>query len=181
MQALPQFWIGVAFRRGSYQSIWETFITKTTGGPFVHCEIVVGCGSRMQAFTSLEGVGGFVQSQHCHSWPDWVTVTIPISREMYLRVVGKCKEILALHIPYNWLDLWQCCIHIMLPYERDLDCNKHSSWHSGVFCSQMCLLFLRMMSRDGAFPSKRQLMIRLEGVNSRGCSPNQLYAILQGR
>ena len=178
MQAPSQFWIGVAFRRGSYQSIWEAFIMSSTGGPFVHTELLLGCGSHVQAFTSLEGVGGFVQSRNQHNRCNWVTVGIPVSRQVYERAAGMCREMLPLSMQYNWFDLWQCCVKIMLPYESDLDCHRPSSWQSGVFCSQLCLLFLRRMAREGAFPFKRQLGAQMEMVNSRGCSPNQLYGIL---
>jgi hypothetical protein len=84
---------------------------------------------------------------------------------------------MALQLPYNSRDLWQCCIKIMLPFEKDLDCNNLPSWcKQGVFCSQACLLILRRLAAGGFLHLPRG--VDLAHVNSRGCSPNSLHALL---
>ena len=68
----------------------------------------------------------------------------------------------------------------MLPFERDLDCNRVDTWRSsGVFCSQVCLLLLRRLAGQGLLPClEPRTAADLDRVNSRGCSPNTLHRLV---
>ena len=64
----------------------------------------------------------------------------------------------------------------------DLDCNNIQSWRrSGVFCSQVCLLIMRRLMLTDALPANPALRSHVQAVNSRGCSPNALYRLLQSK
>jgi len=174
----PQYWVGVAFLPGDFHRTGDWFIMETTGGPFVHSELLLGVDSYCMAFSSYGDAGGFVPSLNKICSSHWVIVRIPVAPEVYARAVQTCRDVLAVNPTYNSSDLWQCCIQLMLPYEKDVDCQNPRSWKSGVFCSQVCLLFLRKMAREGAFYGLTGLAKRLESMNSRGCSPSQLYDIM---
>jgi len=156
---------------------------NATSGPFVHCELLLGRADKYQAFSSYEFVGGFIPSQNVHTHPQWTILRFPLSsrNENALKsAYSIILQTLDLGLPYNYTDLWQCCIKSMLPYENDLDARTPASWSGGVFCSQAVLLLLRRILQTGGIIHSMHPGIEhaILSTNSRGCSPNCLYSIL---
>ena len=186
--------VGVAFLRGDPRRLWDRVIMGSTQGPFVHTEFFIQNGSdiRMYTATNLTALqdgtqqarGGFTPSARVHSLennPQWETIRFPVSHQCYSITYALILQLLALNLPYNSRDLWQCCFKLMLPFEQDLDCHKLDTWrHSGVFCSQVCLLLLRRLHAQGLLMLRPGVAKDVTETNSRGCSPNSLYHILKG-
>jgi hypothetical protein len=185
-----QPFVGVAFYRGNPRYLADNFIMQSTGGPFVHTEFLLGKKGDIRFYTACGAPGrrdiqdGFVPTRRMTSLPmasDWDVVTIPITggHQGYNRAYAVILRLLALQIPYNYADLWQCCVKLMLPYEKDVQCEDPNSWRShGVFCSQACLLLVRSLSRNGIIALNPSVALVVDGTNSRGCSPNALHRIL---
>jgi hypothetical protein len=185
-----QPFVGVAFYRGNPRYLADNFIMQSTGGPFVHTEFLLGKKGDIRFYTACGAPGrrdihdGFVPTRRMTSLPmasDWDVVTIPIigGHQGYNRAYAVILRLLALQIPYNYADLWQCCVKLMLPYEKDVQCEDPNSWRShGVFCSQACLLLVRSLSRTGIIALNPSVALVVDGTNSRGCSPNALHRIL---
>ena len=179
--------VGVAFMRGDPRCFNERLIMDTTGGPFVHTEFFLQRGSDIRFYTAAnlargERVGGFMPSCRLKTYPDparWEIVRFPITQACYQSTYAFILQLLALRLPYNERDLWQCTIKILLPFERDLDCDHPTTWQKhGVFCSQVCLLLLRRLALRGSLPG---LLPAVTKCNSRGCSPNNLHRLLAGK
>ena len=162
----------------------DRLISALTWGPFVHTEIWLdrGDGSRPRTYASLQGVSGFTPSVVTGAPHEWEVLRYQLSPPAtgYEKTYAWLLQLIALNLAYNSKDLWQCCVQIALPFEKDLDCERPESWgrHGGVFCSQAALLILRRMARAGliSLPDHQKQMI--ERTNSRGCSPNSLFRIL---
>jgi len=169
-------WIGIAFKIGSFSSAYETLIMSATFGQFVHCEIILGDGMMSDVFASYHGSMGFMRSCESYNPEQWVILYFPLKDGRNAKCLS--LQLLDLNIPYNYTDLWQCCIQAMLPFESELDCQDPNTWKKGVFCSQMCLLYLRYLMRVGDIEVNDVLKHHLESVHSRGCSPNMLYGVL---
>jgi hypothetical protein len=189
MSAATEPWIGLAFRHANRCVAKDRSISFLTGGPFVHTEIMLADGrGSVRAYAAFDNVSGFTPSSNFspnqRERKTWTTVRYPLASEQaYRRVYAIILQIIALGLPYNRRDLWQCCIQIALPFEADLDCQNPGTWQEGgVFCSQVALLILRRLRREHLLaipwqfePSVSRL---IESTNSRGCSPNQLFKIL---
>jgi hypothetical protein len=182
----PDYHIGVAFLRGNPHSFWERLIMDTTFGPFVHTELFLQKGTDIRFYAATNPArsdqrSGFMPSARLRSMPDptqWEIVRFPVTQPCYHAAYALVLQLIAMRLPYNANDLWQCCIRVMLPFENDLDCERPCTWQkSGVFCSQVCLLILRRLSLHGLLPMRESPLM----VNSRGCSPNHLYAILNSK
>lgn len=176
--------LSIAFRIGDMRSLWERTIVDTTGGPFVHAEIALSHGNDVRAYSSFAGTGFTVSpNRRSMQGPDWRVVSLPLHPGGYKAAYGLILQTLAMNLPYNNQDLWQCCFKLMLPFEQDLDCNNLETWRpTGVFCSQACLLLLRKLAAMGVFSQPALVdWAGLNGVNSRGCSPNALYTLLTQR
>lgn len=168
-------WVGVAFMAGSLNLHDELTMVATMGSK-VHCELLVGKGQNALAYSSFSGLGGFVRSQSVHRAPQWTVLALPVTDAK--AVLARALHLVSLQLPYNSGDLWQCCVKVMLPVESELDCQRPDTWRHGVFCSQACLLMLRRLAREGLVAPPAPLRHALEGVHSRGCSPNTLFGIL---
>lgn len=190
---LPRFgpWIGIAFRYATPRAPRDRVVSILTGGPYVHTEIMLADGrGGVRAYAASDNTSGFSPSNNFNAHAStntgsrWTAFRYPLSSEhAYKKVYALILQIIALSLPYNTRDLWQCCIQVALPYEKDLDCEDPSTWQAnGVFCSQVALLILRRLRREGlvAFPPDLDAEIgdMIEHTNSRGCSPNQLYRML---
>jgi hypothetical protein len=184
-------WLAVAFMRGDPHVPRDKLISGVTRGPYVHTEIMLGSGAMglggARAYAAFEGVSGFtpsaseiVQEQTGVPLGKWTVVRYPLPLGGYEKAYALVLQMLAMDLPYNRRDLWQCCIRLCLPFEADLDCERPDTWKpmGGVFCSQVALLFLRRMTRMGLIPHLEPLSHQLETTNSRGCSPNDLFRIL---
>ena len=167
----------------------DRLISGVTRGPFVHTEILLGKGDTgdARAYTAFEGVSGFTPSAseilHKNTGlplEKWTVIRYPLETGGYEKAYALVLQILAMDLPYNKSDLWQCCIRLCLPFEADLDCEHPDTWKArgGVFCSQVALLFLRRMNRMGLVPNLETLACQIESANSRGCSPNDLFRML---
>jgi hypothetical protein len=183
---MSQYSIGIASMRGNPHSYFDSFVMDATGGPFVHSEIFLQNGRDVRSYTAVKYPHPCSDSAFCPTgrrFPlsgEWETIRIPVTQAGYKAAYGTILQLMALQLPYNSRDLWQCCIKLMLPFERDLDCNDLPSWCSqGVFCSQACLLILRRLAASGALQLPPG--VDLTRLNSRGCSPNTLHALLAGR
>ena len=185
---MPDACLSIAFMSGDWRLFDDRLVMSATRGPFVHAEVVLSRGDSVRAYASL-GASGFTVSpnKHPESPPPaepggraWRLVHFPLRQGAYKPVYALILQLLALNLPYNSWDTWQCCVKLMLPFERDLDCCNPESWRaSGVFCSQACLLLLRRLGRMGALYRPQLVDWRaLEATNSRGCSPNALFALL---
>lgn len=170
-------WLGVAFRRGDGASLIDDIVMGATLGSWVHCEILRGKGPAYRAYAAFRGVGGFLPSANEHAPPRWALFVIPVADPAAVQT--HVLRLLALHLPYNYADLWQCCVTAMLPWETELDCEHPETWRaSGVFCSQAALLLLRALSRKGAVVLPADTHALVEATHSRGCSPNALFGLL---
>ena len=177
-------WLAIAFLRADSHTVHDQLVSGATRGPYVHTEIMLGKGPDVRAYTAFDGLGGFMPctpsiraardaSQH------WSIVRYKLPPGGYEKAYALILQILAMNLPYNRQDLWQCCIKVCLPFERDLDCEKPETWlPNGVFCSQAALLFLRHMTRIQVITPSERCMARIEATNSRGCSPNTLFHVL---
>lgn len=186
MAAPPRiYYVGVAFLRGSPMSWRDSLIMRSTAGPFVHSEFFLQAGTESRFYTSVDVPR---DTFPCAIMPtgrrlplsgEWETVRYPVTRSGYCAAYALLLHAMSLPIPYNSRDLWQCAIKLMLPFERDLDFAHPASWtRSGVFCSQLCLLLLRRLVVMGCVPLPAPCASPLLGRNSRGCSPNDLYRLL---
>lgn len=201
-QADPTRFIGIAFLRGNPRDLWDQVVMRSTWGGFVHTEIFLQNEQGARFYTACSPLGsGFIPSVRVEglvplnsrkNWPAtqketlpnfqdrWKVISFPLASDGgYETAYALILQILAMQLPYNNKDLWQCCLQVMLPFERDLDCNNLETWRtSGVFCSQVCLLILRRLSRNGCIAIDPDTERFLENINSRGCSPNKLYHLL---
>ncbi len=155
---MPDTCLSIAFMSGDWRLFDDRLVMSATRGPFVHAEVVLSRGDSVRAYASL-GASGFTVSpnKHPESPPAepggraWRLVHFPLRQGAYKPVYALILQLLALNLPYNSWDTWQCCVKLMLPFERDLDCCDLESWRaSGVFCSQACLLLLRRLGRSTA-------------------------------
>lgn len=178
-------WVGIAFRHAKPHARRDQIISFLTHGPFVHTEVLLADkNGAIRTYSAFDGVSGFTPSKPFYTGAaslKWTTLAYPLAPNGgYERAYAIILQIIALSLPYNSRDLWQCCFQAALPFERDLDCCHPSSWTAhGVFCSQVALLIMRRLAREGllALPHPT-IAARIEATNSRGCSPNQLFRIL---
>jgi len=175
--------LGIAFFRGAPFNPWAALIRNTTGGPYVHSEILIHDGTSTCSFSSFQGYGGFIQSQSVYTPQEWDILLFPLSQQAYDFSMFLTSQLHALHLPYNYTDLCQCWSyrcwpHVFPPLRSDLDCKAPSTWSSGVFCSQACLLFLRRLIHEGLLTPAQETTDLVNAINSRTCSPNALYSIL---
>jgi len=185
----PVSYVGVAFLRGDARRLCDRIIMDATFGSFVHTEFFLQNGAQYRFYTAANIVepnqnpSGFMPSAKLRQDPDpkrWDVVRFRVSRKGYLLTYSLILQLLALQLPYNARDLWQCSIRLLLPYERDLDCCRFETWRpSGVFCSQVCLLLLRRLLAERVVSLPLATAERLHATNSRGCSPNMLRRLLQ--
>jgi hypothetical protein len=177
-------WLAIAFLRGDPYVPRDRSIALFTRGPFVHTEVLLGKGEQdVRAYAAFDGVSGFVPSSARHSRhaSRWALVKYPLPPGGYEKVYAWILQMLAAKLPYNQRDLWQCAVKICLPFETDLDCTRPDTWgeNGGVFCSQAALLLLRRGVQTGIITlADDKRAKRVEGTNSRGCSPNDLFRIL---
>lgn len=173
-------WVGVAFRKGRMEVPFEATAMVATLGPYVHTELIVGKDSLADVYSSFESKDaqyGFVRSDSVFDKENWSIVYLPLQSLTHAQ--GMSLALLASNVPYNHNDLWQCCITCALPFEEELACDQVEDWKThGVFCSQMCLLFLRSLMHHGDLVTAPGLAHMLENTHSRGCSPNLLFGIL---
>jgi len=172
-------WIGVAFQRGVFSDWYHDLIMIGTLGSYVHCELLLGDGMYADAFASYYDTNlseGFMRSKEYYDPREWVVLSYPVSD--LIKAHALCVFLLDAKIPYNTRDLWQCCVGLALPFEQEIDCTQPSHWKKGVFCSQMCLLFMRYMHLQNNIKINSVCEHHLKHIHSRGCSPNSLYAFL---
>jgi hypothetical protein len=171
-------WLGVAFSRGRMGRLHDDVVMAATLGAYVHCEVLRGRGREVtRVYTSFDAGGGFIVSANRPAPPHWALFAIPVVNPD--AVHATVLTVLSLKLPYNSRDLWQCWFKAMLPWETELDCEHPESWkQSGVFCSQVALLLLRLFARRGdiALPADTRALV--EATHSRGCSPNTLFGLL---
>jgi hypothetical protein len=174
--------LGVAFRRANMEVPKDRLISTLTWGPFVHTELWLNRGDerRPRTYGAFQGESGFMPSNPFRARDEqWVVVQYALPPGGYERVYAVMLQLLSMNLPYNSRDLWQCCIKVALPFEKDLDCERPDTWKGGVFCSQAALLVLRRLQRQGVLRHPGALRALIETTNSRGCSPNALYTLLE--
>jgi hypothetical protein len=173
-------WLGLAFLRAQAGVPRDHVISTLTWGPFVHAELLLARGDGdVRAYAAFEGRSGFTPSARRHHGGDWVVLRFALPPGGYERTYAVMLQLVALSLPYNSRDLWQCCVKLALPFERDLDCERPETWRAGgVFCSQVALLVVRRLARMGIVPLSARQSELVEATNSRGCSPNALFTLL---
>jgi hypothetical protein len=177
-------YVGVTFLRGDARSLLDRVIMRSTAGPYVHTELFLQRGDDFRYYCAVNVTpsGGLQPSGRTCGPPDpafWDVVRFPISPAAYASTYALILQLLSMQLPYNARDLWQCCVPALLPYERDLDCQRLETWRaSGVFCSQLCLLVLRRLVLAGTVALPPRAAAGVLGTNSRGCSPNALRRLL---
>lgn len=183
--------MGVAFRRGCLKSVGDDVVMQGTWGPYVHSEFVLGKNSSdIRCYTACSSPDsskyreGFLSTQRWTSLtpPEgWEVIIFPINEGMtgYRKAYALILQLLSLHIPYNYKDLWQCCVKAVLSHEKDVVCTDAKDWQRhGVFCSQACLLLLRQFANQNLITLSVHAQTLVSTINSRGCSPNCLYRII---
>lgn len=175
--------IGLAFRRGDLSSFGDRVVMDTTGGPFVHAELFLRKGQNTRFYGTIDlgskHEGGCFMPTRRSLPENWHAVSIPVTPGCYKTAYALVLQLISMQLPYNSRDLWQCCIKLMLPFERDLDCLNLEGWRAhGVFCSQVCLLVLRRLAMQGALALPLDVAAKVAATNSRGCSPNNLFQII---
>ena len=177
--------LGLAFRRGDPSCMGDRLVMDTTGGPFVHAELFLQDGTAARFYGTIDlgakhAGGCFMPTRRSLPLPaDWHAVAFPITAECYRSAYALILQLISMQLPYNSRDLWQCCIKLMLPFERDLDCRNLEDWRAhGVFCSQVCLLVVRRLAMQGALALPLSVAAQVARTNSRGCSPNSLFQII---
>ena len=176
-QTMNGDWLGIAFKRGSRYRLWDDLIMGATLGSWVHCELVVGRNNIGRGYAAFQGARGFMPSQSEHTPREWAMFVLPVADPTAVR--AHVMAVLSQDLPYNYTDLWQCWMTAMLPWETELDCARPESWkETGVFCSQVALLFLRQLARQRAIVLPSDTKTLVEATHSRGCSPNMLFGLL---
>ena len=180
--------IGIAFARGDPHSWGDVLVMDATGGPFVHSEIFLQNGKDVRSYTAVQYPHPCSESSFCPTGrrlplpSNWEAIRFPVSEEAYKSAYATVLQLMAMQLPYNSRDLWQCCVKLMLPFEKDYDCRNLASWRPhGVFCSQACLLILRRLAAEGKLDLPPDLIHQMSTINSRGCSPNTLHHLLAQR
>ena len=184
--------VGLAFRRGVWSSFDDEVVMQATGGPYVHSEFILGKNlNDMRCYTACSSPNrdktqdGFLPTRHWRSLPpaqEWEVVGFPLNEGIqgYKRAYAFILHLLSTQIQYNYRDLWQCCVRVMLPIEQDVNSMDPSDWkRNGVFCSQACLLLLRQFSSWDLITLPKPMHALIHTINSRGCSPNRLYTIVK--
>ena len=175
-------WIGVAFRKGSMHRPYDMCVMATTMGEYVHAELMIGKSSTADVFSSYndhQKGAGFERSRYdmieTSMWDVYVHPLADTSKAQ-----ARALELLAAELKYNFNDLWQCCVRAMLPFEQEVNCMQvDETWtRRGLFCSQMCLLFMRYLSATNDLKMQPWPSSIVEKVHSRGCSPNTLHGIV---
>ena len=172
---MKKYWVGVAFKKGDMHNFEDNVVMLTTGGNYVHCEIIVGDETQGKAFTSYRGVGGFVHTQYCaHLPPEWEMFYFPLQEiakpTTYARETAQCG------IRYNLMGQWRCLLQ--MKNARELDCMKPQEWRNGVFCSQMVLLFLRRLVLSGLILAQNKCTAQIRTFPSMTCTPTILRQML---
>lgn len=119
--------VGVAFMRGDPRLFGDMLVMQATRGPFVHSEFFIQSGSDVRFYTAanlvhddkIQPTGGFMPSHRLKSLPAsgiWETVRFPVSKQCYLSTYALILQILAMGLPYNSRDLWQCCVQVPIPH-----------------------------------------------------------------
>jgi hypothetical protein len=115
--------VGVAFMRGDPRVFGDLVVMRATRGPFVHSEFFIQKDADIRFYTAANLVhdtnplvaGGFMPSRRLRALPTngaWETVRFPVSKECYLSTYAWILQILAMKLPYNSRDLWQCCVQV---------------------------------------------------------------------
>jgi hypothetical protein len=186
---MPTPWLGIAFRHMQASSFKDEMVSFMTGGDsFVHTEVLLADQhGNIRPYAASDNDSGFRPSPSFNRAKStrepnrWTAIKYPLNGpDGYKKAYAILLYIVSLGLPYNTGDLWQCCFEHALPTKEDLDCERPHTWtEHGVFCSQVALLILRTMVRQGLItvpsPYTRDA---IENTNSRGCSPNQLFQIL---
>jgi len=171
-------WVGIAFLEGDITKFRDDLVMGATFGRMTHCEFMIGNGNIARSYGAFTDKG-FVESNSQICGDRWHVTCFPVKDHSL--TYPFILRALSLNIQYNKKDLWQCCVKTMLPYETELDCNTPETWSTtGVFCSQVCLLFLRKFNRDKVITCPAKLTTLIENTHSRGCSPNTLFYALNG-
>ena len=191
MQQHDTPFVGISFRRGVWKYLGDDVVMQGTWGPYVHTEIILGKNRNdMRCYTSCASSDhdkrheGFLPTRRWTCFPsphEWEVITFPLNDGMqgYRRAYAFILQLVSMQIPYNYADLWQCCVKVMLPMERDVMCTDMRDWkRHGVFCSQACVLLLRHFSNQNLITLHTSVQAKISNINSRGCSPNCLYRIL---
>lgn len=181
-----QHYVGVAFRRGLANDWHDLLVMETTRGPYVHTEMFLQRGSDTRFYTSIDSERRShaitPTSRRLPLPAHWEAVRFPVTPRGYKIAYALLLQLMALPIPYNNADLWQCAVPLLLPFERDLDCMDLATWTKpGVFCSQMCMLVLRRLAMQRVVTLTPQQRHLLAMTNSRGCSPNALHKLVLPR
>lgn len=170
--ASPASSVRICFCRATPGNSYERAIEVWTGGPWVHAEIELPGVGRWSAFDKpTEPFCRSLRSSYDYAFEYPLTADAAKSLHAYvLRIIARAP-------PYNRRDLWQCCVKLFLPLERDLDPHTPETW-SRVFCSQAVVLALKHMldTRMLEFTPNGDRRVKL--LNSRGCSPNSLFRML---
>lgn len=107
---------------------------------------------------------------------DWSLLAIPLSCEEYENAQNYLGRLRDAKVHYNYADLAMVLAPKFLVQSLMPDVEP-GCIPSHVFCSQAALLVLKnaLMQKDRS----DRLPEILAGVNSRTCTPNRLYRILQ--
>lgn len=179
---MSSYWVGFAFLRGDYHVMNDRMVMYLTNGPYVHVELLISDGGQVHAFSSYINTNkGFIASPNSFENPRWDMVILGLKNKTAHDTIWKwIQHTLQLNLKYNSKDLWLCWANFMLGVEKDFSYKNIDSWVStGVFCSQVALLFTRRMIQCDFITNIHEDTVNMIfKTNSRGCSPNHLFKIL---
>ena len=149
------------FRRSDGSS-YENFVSSITG-TYVHVDLVID----NIAYTAYVNET-FSENNPNFENPLCKTLGLEIPQPEEDKVKEWLKQQVEAKTPYNYSDLYSC----VMPFNilRDTSHDKIKT----LFCSQACIIALRM-----AVEENTELKTALSKVNSRSCTPNAFYKIIE--
>lgn len=186
-----QPYIGIMFRAKMEGSMSDYLISKITGGKWDHVDTLFvpprtpsmlaehQLTSRRQAMRELfstfvrEHYRGYVPKMwETRKEGSYLLMLLPVTERQYERGREYVSELCRRETPYNYLDLTLCAMPSGMVSWVGPDIKPYPV-PKKVFCSQAAVLMLRQALHDNT-----EVYEALSSVNSRSCSPMELYNLL---
>lgn len=186
-----QFYIGIMFRAKMEGSMSDYLISKITGGKWDHVDtlfvpartstmvaehqLVPRRQTMRQLFSTFvrEYYRGYVpMAWETRREGEHLLMLLPVTERQYDRAREYVSELCRRETPYNYLDLTLCAMPSKVASFVGPDTKPYPVPRK-VFCSQAAVLMLRQALHDNT-----DVYDALSSVNSRSCSPMELYNLL---
>lgn len=188
--------IGLMFQRKTPGSTWESLVSKMIDGPLVHVDMLFVPPKAMShetmqpRFETMKQLfSTFIGEHFCGYVPKgWknrsnnthTLIIIPVTEEIWDRARSYVSQLCAKKTPYNYSDLALCTVSnsMVNTIVKDVDVLPIPRT---VFCSQAAILTLRhALNTSNLGEILRNVKSDVWSINSRGCSPMALFALLHG-